>query len=168
MTTGLANWRARVLAVTRPLTLWLASMLLAANVLAILYGVSTRYWLGGAPIWVDELSRYLIIATVMLAAGAVWVEGAHMRVALVERWLPPPWARVLVIYQWLLTLLLAVGATWLSWHYALSASYFTTMGLGISRSIPLMAMPVGFALLAWQVLWYGPRPLPVGYAEDAA
>ena len=166
MTTGLADWRARVLAVTRPLTLWVSSALLLTNVLVILFGVFTRYLVGGAPIWVDELARYLIIATVMLAAGAVWVEGAHMRVGLIERLLPPPLLRVLTFYQWLLTLLLVGGATWFSLQYALSASYFNTMGLGISRSIPLMSMPIGFALLVWQVLWYGPHPLPAGYQES--
>ena len=82
-----------------------------------------------------------------------------MRVSLIERLLPSGLVSVLVFYQWLLTLCLAGAATWLSLQYALSASIFTTMGLGISRSIPLMALPIGFALLTWQVLCHGPRPL---------
>ena len=159
MTNGFAVWRERSLAVSRRITLWIASSLLLATVLVVLYGVLTRYVLGGAPIWMNELARFLTIATVMLALGAVWVEGAHMRVSLIERLLPSGLVNVLVFYQWLLTLFLVGGATWLSLQYALSASIFTTMGLGISRAIPLMTLPVGFALLTWQVLWYGPRPL---------
>ncbi|MDX5435502.1 MAG: TRAP transporter small permease subunit, partial [Halomonas sp.] len=87
--------RQRVLAVSRTLILTLAATLLLINLAAILYGVFMRYLAGGAPIWTDELARFLIIATVMLAAGAVWVEGGHMRVALIERLLPRALARVL-------------------------------------------------------------------------
>ena len=159
MTNGFAVWRERSLAFSRHITLWIASSLLLSTVLVVLYGVLTRYVLGGAPIWMNELARFLTIATVLLALGAVWVEGAHMRVSLIERLLPPGLVKVLVFYQWLLTLFLAGAATWLSLQYALSASMFTTMGLGISRGIPLMALPVGFALLTWQVLCYGPRAL---------
>ncbi|WP_242457905.1 TRAP transporter small permease subunit [Halomonas sp. YLGW01] len=112
-----------------------------------------------APIWTDELARFLIIASVLLAAGAVWVEGGHMRVALIERLLPRSLCRLLNVYQWLLTLCLAVGGAVVSYQYALSVSMFTSSGLGISRTIPMLSVPIGFALLAWQALLYGPAPL---------
>jgi len=151
--------RFRLLAVSCPSTLILAGALLSLNVAAILFGVFARYIAGGAPIWTDELSRFLIIATVMLASGAVWAEGGHMRVGLLEKLLPAPFARLLIWYQWLLTLLIAVGAAWASYRYALSVSMFTTSGLGISRTVPLLSLPLGFLLLAWHVLLYGPSPL---------
>lgn len=151
--------RSRLLAISRPVTLTLAGTLLALNVAAILFGVFSRYIAGGAPIWTDELSRFLIIATVMLAAGAVWAEGGHMRVGLLEKLLPAPFARLLNVYQWLLTLLIAVGGAWASYRYALSVNMFTTSGLGISRTVPLLSLPVGFLLLAWHALLYGPAPL---------
>ncbi|WP_458526439.1 TRAP transporter small permease [Onishia taeanensis] len=140
-------------------TLWIASSLLLIDLLAILYGVFMRYIAGGAPIWTDELARFLIIGSVLLAAGAVWVEGGHMRVALIERLLPSPLCRVLNVYQWLLTLALAIGGAVVSYQYALSVSMFTSSGLGISRTIPMLSVPVGFGLLAWQALLYGPAPL---------
>lgn len=155
----LTPFRAQLLAISRPVTLSLAGLALGINVGAILYGVLMRYAAGGAPIWTDELSRYLIITTVMLAAGAVWVEGGHMRVGLLERLLPTPLARLLNVYQWLLTLVIAVGGAWVSYRYALSVGIFKTSGLGVSRSLPLQALTVGFALLAWHVLLYGPAPL---------
>ena len=162
----MSSLRHRVLAISRPLSLIAAASLLLINLSAILFGVFMRYFAGGAPIWTDELSRFLIIGTVMLAAGAVWVEGGHMRVALIERLLPPFLSRLLNIYQWLLTLCLALGGAWFSYRYANSVSMFTTSGLGISRTVPLMALPIGFALLAWHVLWYGPAPLPVATEES--
>lgn len=126
------------------LALWLASAMLAIDLLAILYGVFTRYVAGGAPIWTDELARYLIIGAVMLAMGTVWIEGGHMRVALIERLLPRALGRLLSWYQWLLTLALALGGAWVSYRYAQSVSMFTSQGLGISRTVPVMAMPIGF------------------------
>ncbi|WNL38660.1 TRAP transporter small permease [Halomonas sp. PAMB 3232] len=155
------SFRHRLLATSRFVTLAVAGALLAVNVMVILYGVLTRYALGGAPIWTDELSRFLIIATVMLAAGAVWSEGGHMRVALLERRLPSPLGRTLNLYQWVVTLVVAVGGAWISYRYAVSPSIglFKTSGLGISRSIPLFSLAIGFALLTWHVLLYGPAPL---------
>ncbi|WP_136249063.1 TRAP transporter small permease [Halomonas borealis] len=154
----------RLPALTRRLALTLASTLLFIDLLAMLYGVVMRYLVGGAPIWSDELARYLIIGSVMLAAGAVWTEGGHMRVALIERLLPRPLCRLLNVYQWLLTIVLAVAGAIFSYRYAQSVSMFTSQGLGISRTIPVMALPIGFVLLAWQALWHGPTPLPT--AED--
>lgn len=82
-----------------------------------------------------------------------------MRVGLLEKLLPAPFARLLNVYQWLLTLLIAVGGAWVSYRYALSVNMFTTSGLGISRTVPLLSLPVGFLLLAWHALLYGPAPL---------
>ncbi|MFC2992631.1 TRAP transporter small permease [Halomonas tibetensis] len=164
----MSSLRSRVLAISRPLSLTLAASLLLINLTAILYGVFMRYFAGGAPIWTDELSRFLIIGTVMIAAGAVWVEGGHMRVALIERLLPASLTRLLNVYQWLLTLGLALGGAWVSYRYANSVSMFTTSGLGISRTIPMMSLPIGFALLAWHALWYGPAPLRVATDEAAS
>ncbi len=82
-----------------------------------------------------------------------------MRVALIERLLPRSLCRLLNVYQWLLTLCLAVGGAVVSYQYALSVSMFTSSGLGISRTIPMLSVPIGFALLAWQALLYGPAPL---------
>ncbi|MDO5091789.1 MAG: TRAP transporter small permease [Cardiobacteriaceae bacterium] len=137
-----------------------AALLLVVNVGVVMYGVVTRYVVGGAPIWTDELARYTMIAAAMLAMGGVWLLGEHMRVSLAERFLPARLARVVVFYQWLLTLAIAVFGCWLTWCYAWSVSMFRSQGLGISRSIPMLAMPVGFAFFAVAVLLRGPRALP--------
>jgi len=150
---------------SRVATITVATLLLVGTLGVILYGVFMRYVGGGAPIWMDELARFLIIATVMLAAGTVWVEGIHMRVALIERMIPRKAGRLLALYQWALTVALSFAAAWFCWHYAQSVALFKTMGLGISRSIPVMALPIGFALLGWHALLYGPRFLPVQEEE---
>nr|WP_299244267.1 TRAP transporter small permease [uncultured Halomonas sp.] len=167
MASALLILRERVLSISRRVSITIASALLLLNLGVILYAVFLRYLAGGAPIWTDELARFLIIGAVLLAAGAVWVEGGHMRVALIERLLPTPLCRLLNLYQWLLTLGLAIGGALFSYRYAHSVAMFTSSGLGISRTIPMMSMPIGFALLAWHALWYGPAPLKTMTEQDA-
>lgn len=137
-----------------------ATLILAGNVCVVMYGVITRYLIGGAPIWTDELARYTMIATAMFAMAGVWIRGEHMRVSLAERFLPAHLARLVILYQWLLALVLAALGAWLGWRYAQSVAMFRSQGLGISRSIPILSMPIGFALLTLTILLRGPKALP--------
>lgn len=157
--------RDRIAHVLGRAALLLSSLLLAADLVLLSYGVASRYLLGSSPFWMAELARFLMIGTALLAAGAVWTEGLHMRVAVIERVVPGPLAAVLHWYQWLLTLALAAFATWASWGYAWSVEGFQTMGLGVSRTLPLLVLPVGFALLFLHALLRGPKPLPEGDVE---
>ena len=72
----------------RALLFNLGALLLLLDLLLLIYGVFARYLLGSAPIWLDEMARYLIIGSVMLVLGALWVEGGHMRINLLEERLP--------------------------------------------------------------------------------
>ncbi len=142
----------------------LATLLLLLDLVLLIYGVFARYLLGSSPIWMDELARYLIIGAVMLALGAVWMEGGHMRVNLLEQRLPPRLAQALRLYQWLLALAFFAFAAWVSTRYALNAGRFRSLGLGVSRTWPLLSLPLGFGLLTLMLLLQGPgrgsRPAP--------
>jgi TRAP-type C4-dicarboxylate transport system permease small subunit len=131
-------------------------LMVLSNLLVLLYGVSARYLLGRSPIWMDELSRFLIIGCALLMAGVVWIRNEHMRIGLLEERLPAPLATLLKLYQWLLVLAVSAGFAWFSWHYAFSVSRFSTMGLGISRTWPMLSMPIGFGLLFVFALLRGP------------
>lgn len=145
----------------------LAVLTLVINVSVVMYGVVTRYLIGGAPIWTDELARYTMIATAFFAAAGVWQSGGHMRVSLAERFLPQPMQRGVIFYQWLLSLLFAAAGIWLTARYALSVSMFQSHGLGISRTVPMLCMPIGFAALTLVILLRGPRPLPQPNGESS-
>lgn len=148
----LQKWLAR-------LTLGVSSLLIAWVSLFILYGVGSRYLLGSSPIWFDELARYSIIAAAMIGVGAVWVEGAHMRVSVLEKRAPEYLRRAIVLYQWLLTLALTGAMAWFSYEYVGKVGFFKTPGLQISRSWPVAILPAGFGLLFLMVLLNGPRAL---------
>ncbi|PSJ43859.1 TRAP transporter small permease [Zobellella taiwanensis] len=157
MTTSLIRYLSRTIE-------WVVGALVLANLLVLLYGVAARYLLGRSPIWMDELSRFLIIGCALLMAGVVWVRNEHMRIGLLEQRLPAPLARLLKLYQWLLILLVSAGFCWYSWHYAFSVSRFTTMGLGISRTWPVLSLPLGFGLLFVFTLLRGPFGRKEGHA----
>lgn len=143
----------------------LGTLLLLLDLLLLSYGVFARYLIGSSPIWMDELARYLIIGSVMLVLGTLWVQGGHMRINLLEQHLPDKLARVLKLYQWLIALCFFAFATWASYHYALNASRFRSMGLGVSRMWPLLSLPIGFGLLTLMVLIQGPWAKPPAELE---
>ena len=145
--------------------LLIATTAFVINVCVLLYGIIARYLIGHSPIWMDELSRYLIIGTVLLVLAPAWLQKAHMRVGFIENILPAKLLLTLHIYTWLLTLGLSGYIAWISWHYAFSVSRFMTMGLGISKTIPLMSLPVGFACLFLFALLKGPD-LKRDHADD--
>ncbi|MGL6312713.1 TRAP transporter small permease [Vibrio sp. WXL103] len=120
---------------------------LSINVITLLGGVFSRYFLGSSPIWVDELSRYLIIGGVMLIAGIVLLNGEHMRLNLVDRLASEKIKRVIYIYQGLVVTVVLGSVAYFSYTYALSIVKFTTIGLGISKSIPMFSLPIGFGSL---------------------
>ncbi|WP_432785534.1 hypothetical protein AAEX37_02340 [Oligella sp. MSHR50489EDL] len=142
------------------LSIGIATLMAILNVTVVLYGVAMRYLFGGAPIWTDELARYAMIATAMLGMSGVWLRGEHMRISLAERFLPASKARLVVHYQWFLGVLIALFGAWFCLRYALSVSMFRSQALGISRMIPMLSMPIGFALLALALLLRGPKPIP--------
>ena len=118
----------------------------------ILAGVVLRYFWSSAPVWTEELARYSLIWMVMMAAVPALRQGEHMKIDLVIERLPH---RARIAGRWFghavflgITGLMA----WVGFGYALRMEKFTTMGLGISKTIPLMAVPAGMALLFVQYI----------------
>lgn len=135
--------------------------ILALNVLIILYSVFTRYALNHSPIWSDELSRYAIIASVMMAMSCAYVDGRHMRVSIIEQSVSLTTRRMIELYQWLAVATVSLFFAYVSFQYALSLSKFTSMGLNISKTVPLLSLPIGFATLFIMVLLQGPFKKPL-------
>jgi TRAP-type C4-dicarboxylate transport system permease small subunit len=142
----------------RTALLHLGTALLLLDLLLLIYGVFARYLIGSSPIWMDEMARYLIIGSVMLVLGALWADGGHMRINLLEQRLPARLARWLRLYQWLVAVAFFTFAAWASLHYALDAGRFRSLGLGVSRTWPLLSLPIGFGLLVMMILLRGPWP----------
>lgn len=140
------------------LLLLISASILAMNVLLILYSVFTRYILNHSPIWSDELSRYGIIASVMLAMSCAYVDSRHMRVSFVEQNVGHTARQLIRMYQWLVVLCVSLFFTYVSARYSIAMGKFASMSLGVSKSIPLLSVPIGFGALFLMVFIQGPFP----------
>jgi len=135
----------------------IATLSFVINISVLIYGIFARYFIGHSPIWMDELSRYLVIGMVMLVIAPAWFYNKHMRVDFIDALLPAPMLNILRMYIWFLTIFLSGIIAWYSFQYALSISRFTTIGLGISKTIPTMSLPIGFFCLFAVALLSGPQ-----------
>jgi TRAP-type C4-dicarboxylate transport system permease small subunit len=125
--------------------------ILAAMALMVFVNVALRFLTDHSILWVEEVSRYLMIWLTFLGSGIVLRYGAHIGIDTLQERLPrqAPAIRALIF-----VLLLAFFATmvWLGVRYALLTWGQTTPVLGIPIGAVYLAMPVGFALLIVHLL----------------
>lgn len=114
------------------------------------YSVFMRYFLGTPVTWTDELSGYLVVATVMLGTGEALRRGDHIAVDLVTsklqargRRLVDVWANLAVIAV-AVTLLISTRET-LSYSY--NFDILSTGYLEVPMWIPQSILVVGGVLL---------------------
>lgn len=129
---------------------WAAGLCLGATVCVVLFGVVTRYGLGASPIWADELARYTLIWSVLLAGAAALRRGEHMQIDILVTRLPRGVARVVdgmrrVVILGVLLFMTIVGA-----FYAAKIWGMTTLALNVPRTLPTAAIPVGMGLMTVQ------------------
>lgn len=79
-----------------------------------------------------------------------------MRVSYLEQTVSQTARRFIELYQWLAVAGVALFFAYISFRYALSLSKFTSMGLSVSKTVPLMSLPIGFITLFLMALLKGP------------
>ncbi|WP_442794035.1 TRAP transporter large permease [Paraburkholderia sp. HD33-4] len=124
-----------------------AALLVVAEILVLLAGVTSRYLLHRPLIWSDELASMLFVWLAMLGAVIALRRGEHMRMtALVGKASPQfrAFLEVVAIAAPLAFLLLIAGP---AVDFAQDQSIITTPALGISDTWRAAALPVGSALM---------------------
>jgi TRAP-type C4-dicarboxylate transport system permease small subunit len=125
---------------------------------ALVFGnVVGRYVFGVSASWAEEVARYLMIWSALLAAGLALREGAHIAVETLPDSLPPRAAMVLrgvvaTIVAGFLGLLV-----WLGLEYAEFARMQRTPVLRLSMGMVYLAVPVGAGLCLLHLLIMLPR-----------
>jgi TRAP-type C4-dicarboxylate transport system permease small subunit len=134
------------------LSTWAAGALFLVNVADICMSVFARYLFSFSPVWTEELARYTVIWMVMLAANAALRRGEHMAIDILLKYFPFKF-NVFLVWVRRAIFIGSIGfMTWMGYKYAIKVSPFTTMGLGITKTIPMLAIPVGMTLLFIQYL----------------
>ncbi len=158
-----------------------AAMALSAAGLLVSLGligwaVVMRYVFNDAPVWVDEVVGFLLVAIVLLAAAQTFRRGEHIGVDLLVDRLPPTGRRWALGWAALVTGIVAGVLIINGWQAAMLARMLgmvTEGHLEWPTWMLMLLLPVGGALLllaAVESLWRAAAgaPAPVPAAQPAA
>ena len=135
------------------ISVWLGGFLLLLNVGDVIMGVTLRYFGGAAPIWTEELARFSMVWMVLIGAAAAFYNGDQMSIDFVVMKLPPrgkAFCRVLSVAVRFVVLAVLI---WFGARNVIGSWKMKTMALGVPKSIPLMAVPIGMGLLLATILF---------------
>ncbi len=132
----------------------IATVLLSAMTLLVLYQVFTRYVLNSPAAFTEELVRYFLIWTGFIGAAYAFFTRQHMCLVLVRDSLNPAGQRILMTLVDLLILLFALFVITIGgFKLALSAEKVYSALLGIPRSLVYAMAPVsGLFMIAAQII----------------
>jgi TRAP-type transport system small permease protein len=130
---------------------WLVVAILGAMAAMVFVNVALRFLTDHSILWVEELSRYLMIWLTFLGSGLVLRYGAHVGIDTLQDRFPrlAPKIRAVIVF-----LLLVFFATmiWLGARYVVLTWGQTTPVLQIPIGAVYLAVPIGFALMVLHLL----------------
>jgi tripartite ATP-independent transporter DctM subunit len=141
------HWAASADAVLGPLIEIPAALLVVAEIVVLLSGVTARYVFHQPIIWSDELASILFLWLAMLGAVIAFRRMEHMRMTAVVGMVPPQtraFLDVVAVTAALAFLMLIVEP---AYEFAADEAYVTTPALEIPNSWRAAAIPVGTALM---------------------
>ena len=125
---------------------WVLVALMATMAMLVFANVVSRYVLNYSLIWVEELTRYLMVWVGFLGAGLVLRLGAHIAVDAFQDLLPRARRALRVCIVVVLAVTFA-AMTWLGVRYAAFAWDQETPVMNWSTGAIYLAIPIGCALL---------------------
>ncbi len=130
---------------------WTVIVILAAMAMMVFANVVLRFLTDASILWVEEVSRYLMIWLTFLGAGLVLRYGGHIGIDTLQDSFPRHASAV----RWAIFVFL-LGffgfMVWIGTRYAALTWGQTTPVLQIPVGFVYLAMPVGFALLIVHLL----------------
>ncbi|MBB4301316.1 TRAP-type C4-dicarboxylate transport system permease small subunit [Rhodobium orientis] len=133
---------------------WLGGIVASALVLAVMvlvvYAILQRYFLDTPLKWGDELAGYLLVALVMLGAAETLRHGEHIAIDLVTDRVGPGLKRLLAVVANLAVIGFAVVlavSTWDSISFAYDFGSYSPGYLEVATWIPQLPMLIGAGLL---------------------
>ncbi|HLX03212.1 MAG TPA: TRAP transporter large permease subunit [Trinickia sp.] len=124
-----------------------AALLVVAEIVVLLAGVTSRYVLRSPLVWSDELAEILFLWLAMLGAVVALRRGEHMRMTAVVGMCSPGVRAFLDMVAIAAPLAFLALVMWPAVQFAQDASIVTTPALSISDSWRAAAFPVGSGLM---------------------
>jgi len=130
---------------------WAIIAILAAMAVMVFANVALRFLTDHSILWVEEVSRYLMIWLTFLGAGIVLRYGAHIGIDTLQDRFPAaaPAIRAVIF---VLLLVFFAAMVWLGLRYAFLTWGQTTPVLEVPIGAVYLAMPAGFALMIVHLL----------------
>lgn len=122
-----------------------AGALLVVNLASVMLGVFSRFY--RAPVWTTDLAKVTLVWMVMLAAAPALKRGEHMAIHILVDKLSPAARKFAVALRIIIFISILALMIWLGANYAYKMRLFNIMTLGIKQAVPLLAIPVGMALM---------------------
>lgn len=147
-----------------------AGLLLAAAMLVTCEMIFLRYVFRAPTIWQTDFVIFSATAAVFLGAPYVLLTRGHVGVDVIELMAAPPLRRALGLAGALLGLLFCIAMTVASaifFHEAYVNEWTTSSVAAIVLWVPLLPLPVGFALLTLQYIAEIVRRLDGSYGDAA-
>ena len=135
------------------ISVWLGGFLLLLNVSDVIMGVMLRYFGGAAPIWTEELARFSMVWMVLIGAAAAFYNGDQMSIDFVVMKLPPRGKAFCRVLSVAVRFVVLAALVWFGARNVMGSWKMKTMALGVPKSIPLMAVPIGMGLLLATILF---------------
>ncbi len=124
-----------------------SSILLAIMTATVATLVFTRYVLNYSFPWAEELTRYLLIWSVMFATPVIQYRNDNIRVDFIIQYAPLRFQGIVYLIHRLLIIGFSAILAYYGWLQALNMGITKSPTLGISMTIPFFTVPVGGVLL---------------------
>ena len=121
---------------------------LVAIALVVLYQILARYALPKAPVWTEELSRYLFIYCIVLASGTVIIKGRHVRLELFQHRLSEKGKLIYNIFCHLLVGVFCVLLLQYALKYTMLGNRQTSPAMGLKMIWVFASTFIFFALVS--------------------
>ena len=125
--------------------------MLAAMALMVFTNVALRFTTDQSILWVEEVSRYLMIWLTFIGAGLVLRYGGHIGIDTLQERFPAQAPKLRAVIFVLLVAFFAF-MTWIGTRYAMLTWGQTTPVLQIPVGAVYLALPIGFGLLVVHLL----------------
>ena len=130
---------------------WIVIFILAAMAVMVFANVALRFLTDHSILWVEEVSRYLMIWLTFLGAGIVLRYGGHIGIDTLQAQWPRHAPAIRTVIFLVLVVFFAV-MVWLGMRYATLTWGQTTPVMQIPVGAVYLAMPIGFALMMVHLL----------------
>lgn len=124
-----------------------AAILVIAEVVVLLMGVTSRYVLHKPLVWSDELASMLFLWLAMLGSIVAFQRGEHMRMTAIVGKLAPSRRAFLDLVAIAAALAFLSFVVHPAYEFAQDEAYVTTPAMGLANSWRAAALPIGLGLM---------------------